>query len=624
MSASGKLCVLERLLRHLLLEKHKILIFSQMTTTLDILQGYLSSLNIRSYRLDGSTSREEREANIAAFSDPLDTADVPIYLLSTRAGGVGINLQAADTVIFYDSDWNPQVDMQAMSRVHRLGQKEVVLVLRLVTCGHQAGVLSAEQRILRTAAHKLVAEQVVLEDGQFDMGTSTGRLTPSAGAGLADGDLNSELRDDMSELLSAGPAGDTEHGALSLFACEDEENGNKTSDSASNSSNLAEAVDATTAAGAAAASVRALIKEFATPVLYGMESLSEEYIRAVCVRNPERAHSNHVDKEGDGERKEFKPVEIALPMPANATYPLTLGTLEEAMDWSPWIGMPPGFEDQLRAELRKLKRENRIKLEKLRAEEEEAQRQKAAAAQLLLDQALAAKAEALAAVEARRSERALKKAARVEAAAAKAAAKLARSSEKAAKVAAKTLGQEEFASPDNVRAVRIRMPPKSLQEDALWDAALQIVDSDSTATSPLVLATGGKRPVGRPRKRPLQTPSPVRASRKRVATMRNELAGDTDLDAVLSDACVVCGGEVAPSMSAASGFQFPDNEVTLSAREREHLMVQCESCAGAFHVNCVGLLAVPNGHWQCLMCASLNAAHQRSAIEGDPKQARLE
>lgn len=210
-SASGKMCVLERLLKNLLSKGHKILIFSQMTTTLDIIQGYLQMQGIDAYRLDGSTSREEREESIEAFSSHIntnaginadadadslnseagnvrhDTQSVPIFLLSTRAGGVGINLQAADTVIFYDSDWNPQADIQAMSRAHRLGQTKTVLVLRLVTPGYTdssnsnnssgssgsgAVIPSAEQRILRAASHKLAAERVVLADGQFDMGTS--------------------------------------------------------------------------------------------------------------------------------------------------------------------------------------------------------------------------------------------------------------------------------------------------------------------------------------------------------------------------------------------------------------------------------------------------------------------
>ena len=139
------MCVLERLVRTLLPMGHKILIFSQFTSTMDILQGYFENLGINTFRLDGQTPREARESNISDFSRPdgdecltssqdggSSMGRVPIYLLSTRAGGVGINLQAADTVIFFDSDWNPQQDLQAMSRAP-LGSAKDSVILRLVT-----------------------------------------------------------------------------------------------------------------------------------------------------------------------------------------------------------------------------------------------------------------------------------------------------------------------------------------------------------------------------------------------------------------------------------------------------------------------------------------------------------
>merc|ERR1711992_443434 len=91
--------------------KHKMLIFSQMTRLLDIIGGYLGQVKeLRFSRLDGSMAFEDRQANIDAFNE---TDDVRVFLLSTRAGGLGINLTAADTCIIYDSDWNPQMDLQA-------------------------------------------------------------------------------------------------------------------------------------------------------------------------------------------------------------------------------------------------------------------------------------------------------------------------------------------------------------------------------------------------------------------------------------------------------------------------------------------------------------------------------
>lgn len=171
-SSSGKMCMLERLLQNLIPRGHKILIFSQMTTTLDIIHGFIQqSFGLHCCRLDGTTSREAREAQLLAFNDASHDGFLPIFLLSTRAGGVGINLQSADTVIFFDSDWNPQQDLQAMSRAHRLGQQKTVLVLRLVSIGADDDTPSVEERILRRAAQKLAAERVIISDGEFDMGT---------------------------------------------------------------------------------------------------------------------------------------------------------------------------------------------------------------------------------------------------------------------------------------------------------------------------------------------------------------------------------------------------------------------------------------------------------------------
>jgi SNF2 family DNA or RNA helicase len=175
-SSSGKMCVLDRLLKLLIPQNHKILIFSQMTTMMDILQGYIHNLGLEFFRLDGSIKAEDREMAIRSFN--CSTSTCKIFLISTRAGGVGINLQAADTIILYDSDWNPQQDLQAMSRVHRLGQTKSVLVLRLVTVSNEIDQsiqkrinFTIEEKILMRARHKLDAERAILADGKFEMGT---------------------------------------------------------------------------------------------------------------------------------------------------------------------------------------------------------------------------------------------------------------------------------------------------------------------------------------------------------------------------------------------------------------------------------------------------------------------
>ena len=131
--ASGKLSVLDRILIKLKENGHRVVIFSQFTSMLDILANFLHLRGYQYARLDGSTNRVQRSIDIAAFNRP--NSPVFAFLLSTRAGGLGVNLQTADTCVMFDSDWNPQVDMQAMARVHRIGQKKTVHIYRLVTAG---------------------------------------------------------------------------------------------------------------------------------------------------------------------------------------------------------------------------------------------------------------------------------------------------------------------------------------------------------------------------------------------------------------------------------------------------------------------------------------------------------
>ncbi|KAJ1448205.1 SNF2 family N-terminal domain-containing protein [Pelagophyceae sp. CCMP2097] len=152
-AASGKLTVLDALLRKLLKAGHRCTVFSQFTRTLDILEDFLILRGIVYCRLDGSTSRVQRAVAVAEFNKP--GSPTAVFLMSTRAGGLGLNLQTADTCILFDSDWNPQPDLQAMARVHRIGQTKVVHVYRLVSAG------TVEERILQRAQKKLYLDKMV-------------------------------------------------------------------------------------------------------------------------------------------------------------------------------------------------------------------------------------------------------------------------------------------------------------------------------------------------------------------------------------------------------------------------------------------------------------------------------
>ena len=155
-NASAKMKLLDRLLDKLQAKNHRVVIFSQFVGMLDILERYLRLKELRYARLDGGTSRVRRSLDIRVFN--AKDSKVFAYLMSTRAGGLGINLQTADTVILYDSDWNPQVDLQAMARVHRIGQTKLVHVYRFVTEN------TVEERILLRAEKKLYLDKMVNRD----------------------------------------------------------------------------------------------------------------------------------------------------------------------------------------------------------------------------------------------------------------------------------------------------------------------------------------------------------------------------------------------------------------------------------------------------------------------------
>ncbi|PLB43553.1 hypothetical protein P170DRAFT_441015 [Aspergillus steynii IBT 23096] len=191
-TASGKMLLLDRLVPCLLKKGHKILIFSQFKTQLDLLQDWATQL--RSWhccRIDGAISQADRQAQIKAFNtDPR----YKLFLLSTRAGGQGINLTAADTVILYDSDWNPQQDLQAQDRAHRIGQTKPVIVYRLATKG------TVEQTLLEKADSKRRLERLVIQKGKFKNLLDTG-----AGMNQNDvDDLRKALGEDEYELFEAG------------------------------------------------------------------------------------------------------------------------------------------------------------------------------------------------------------------------------------------------------------------------------------------------------------------------------------------------------------------------------------------------------------------------------------
>lgn len=163
--ASGKFELLDRILPKLKATGHRVLLFCQMTQLMTIMEDYLNWRNFKYLRLDGTTKAEDRGDLLKRFNDP--NSDYFLFILSTRAGGLGLNLQAADTVVIFDSDWNPHQDLQAQDRAHRIGQKNEVRVLRLMT------VNSVEERILAAARYKLNMDEKVIQAGMFDQ-KSTG------------------------------------------------------------------------------------------------------------------------------------------------------------------------------------------------------------------------------------------------------------------------------------------------------------------------------------------------------------------------------------------------------------------------------------------------------------------
>ena len=155
----GKMVLLDKLLIRLKERGHRVLLFTQMTRILDIMEDYMHMRGFQYCRIDGNTTYEDREERIDAYNKP--NSEKFLFLLSTRAGGLGINLQTADIVILYDSDWNPQADLQAQDRAHRIGQKRPVQVFRLVTED------TIEQKVVERAQQKLKLDAMVVQQGRL-------------------------------------------------------------------------------------------------------------------------------------------------------------------------------------------------------------------------------------------------------------------------------------------------------------------------------------------------------------------------------------------------------------------------------------------------------------------------
>ncbi len=161
MRSSGKFELIDRMIPKFLKTGHRMLIFTQMTTVIRLLSVYFRYRGIKHLILDGSTKLEVRAERMREFNKP--NSDFPIFILSSRAGGLGLNLQTADTVILFDSDWNPKIDEQAQDRAHRIGTKREVRVYRFV-CHN-----SIEEDILSKATQKKNLVETLIEAGLYNL-----------------------------------------------------------------------------------------------------------------------------------------------------------------------------------------------------------------------------------------------------------------------------------------------------------------------------------------------------------------------------------------------------------------------------------------------------------------------
>ncbi|KAI8096416.1 SNF2 family N-terminal domain-containing protein [Halteromyces radiatus] len=203
--SSGKLVLIDKLLKKLIKGNHKVLIFSQFTSCLDILSDYLRGRNYAHERIDGSIPGEQRQASIDRFST-LPIEESFVFLLCTRAGGVGINLTAADTCIIFDSDWNPQNDLQAQARCHRIGQTKPVQIYRLI-CRN-----TYEKDMFDRAGMKLGLDKAVMQRSNLESDGSTGN-------GPSKNELNKK---EIEDLLKKGAYGAMLDDEASTKFCEED------------------------------------------------------------------------------------------------------------------------------------------------------------------------------------------------------------------------------------------------------------------------------------------------------------------------------------------------------------------------------------------------------------------
>ncbi|CAN8099690.1 unnamed protein product [Discula destructiva] len=212
----GKLQALDRLLRKLQAGGHRALIFTQMTKVLDILEQFLNIHGHKYLRLDGSTKVEQRQILCDRFN-----ADTRIlaFILSSRSGGLGLNLTGADTVIFYDQDWNPAMDKQCQDRCHRIGQTRDVHIYRLVS-EH-----TIEANILRKASQKQMLDDVVIQEGEFttDYFKNNGQVTVQDVAGRLMGEHDEAANAAMDLVLGGVEKTDTRTATKALEQAEDTE-----------------------------------------------------------------------------------------------------------------------------------------------------------------------------------------------------------------------------------------------------------------------------------------------------------------------------------------------------------------------------------------------------------------
>uniref|UniRef100_A0A8C1GN62 Chromodomain helicase DNA binding protein 5 n=1 Tax=Cyprinus carpio TaxID=7962 RepID=A0A8C1GN62_CYPCA len=197
--SSGKLTLLQKMLKKLKDEGHRVLIFSQMTKMLDLLEDFLEFEGYKYERIDGGITGGLRQEAIDRFNAP--GAQQFCFLLSTRAGGLGINLATADTVIIYDSDWNPHNDIQAFSRAHRIGQNKKVMIYRFVTRA------SVEERITQVAKRKMMLTHLVVRPG---LGSKTGSMSKQELDDILKFGTEELFKDDVEAARTM--AGDTKEG----------------------------------------------------------------------------------------------------------------------------------------------------------------------------------------------------------------------------------------------------------------------------------------------------------------------------------------------------------------------------------------------------------------------------